>query len=96
MAGNTKTIVIFPNVEICEEPTELELKDVAVFSALDRKLERYRKRRMMHERAGRILRPHIPSSSSSSDSSISLALLFAFVVVFCGDSNTNYSYQKNN
>ncbi|CAG8505258.1 4870_t:CDS:2 [Ambispora gerdemannii] len=49
------------------KPAELELEDAAIFSALDRKLERYRKRRILHERAGRIPRPN--TSSSSSDSS---------------------------
>ncbi|KAG9302982.1 hypothetical protein G9A89_000229 [Geosiphon pyriformis] len=58
----TGVVVIFPNSMICEEPLEFIAEgDIEDFSALDHKVERHRKRRLIRERAGRILR------SSNSD-----------------------------
>jgi len=63
----TESVIIFPNAMICEEPMEMGsgIPDAKVYSEMDRKIERNRARRLMHERAGRIspLRPNAEQQS---------------------------------
>ena len=55
----SNAVIIFPESNMCEEPMTLE--DETLFSLMpscpspiERKLDRYRKLRAMHERAGRL------------------------------------------
>ncbi|CAG8557962.1 12088_t:CDS:1 [Acaulospora colombiana] len=66
-------IMIFPDEVVSEEPANIENEEVSdsgcfIQSPMDRKMERYRKLRAMHERAGRLPKSTVPENDSRNSS----------------------------